>query len=66
MDQSQQSKEIRAFMGLHNLNLWAMARALKMPSYCLSAVILGEAGLTSEQQLSFDRLRLEKAFDRQI
>ncbi|AMA10632.1 hypothetical protein [Picosynechococcus sp. PCC 73109] len=64
MDQSQQSKEIRAFMGRHNLNLWQMARAMKIPSYCLSSVILGEGGLTADQQLSFDRLKLEMMFSR--
>ena len=59
MDESYDSIQLRQFMKRHNLSLWQMARLMKIPSYLMCSILLGESFLDAEDELQFERTRLE-------
>ena len=59
MDESYDSIQLRQFMKRHSLSLWQMARLMGMESFVLASVLLGESFLDAEDELQFERTRLE-------
>ena len=59
MNQSHDSVQLRQFMKRHNLTLWQMARLLGMESFVLASILLGESFLDAEDELQFERAKLE-------
>ena len=58
------SLELRVFMGRYDLNLWALARLMNVPSCVVASLLLGESSLDDELRLKLNRAKLEMVFSR--